>query len=149
MADPFDLDRFVRAQAPVLEQARHELSAGRKRSHWMWFVFPQLQGLGHSDMARRYAIGSLEEARAYAAHPLLGPRLRDCAALVNAVPGRSAHDILGSPDDLKFHACMTLFARAAPEEPVFGAALARFFGGAPHGPTLAGLRPAEDGAAPL
>lgn len=129
MKDPFDLDRFARAQAPVMEQVRRELAEGRKRSHWMWFVFPQLAGLGQSDMARRYALASLDEARAYLAHPLLGPRLRDCAALVNGVRGRSAHDILGSPDDRKFHSCMTLFALADPGAMEFREALEKYFGG--------------------
>ncbi|MFC4169744.1 DUF1810 domain-containing protein [Teichococcus aestuarii] len=141
MADPFDLDRFVQAQAPVIDQVRRELAAGQKRSHWMWFVFPQLRGLGHSGMAQRYGIASLAEARAYLAHPVLGSRLRDCAALMNAVPGRSAHDILGSPDDMKFQSSMTLFAQAAPAEPAFAAALDRFYGGARDARTLAALPP--------
>ena len=110
MPDPFNLDRFVQAQDPVLAQVRAELWAGHKRTHWMWFVFPQLAGLGRSDTARYYALASLEEARAYLAHPLLGPRLIECTNLVNAVEGRSAHQIFGSPDDLKFHSSMTLFA---------------------------------------
>ncbi len=116
MPDPFDLDRFVQAQAPVLSQVRLELSEGRKRSHWMWFVFPQLSGLGHSPMARRYAIASLAEAQAYLEHPVLGPRLTECAELVNKVEDRSIHQILGSPDDLKFLSSMTLFA-LAPSRP--------------------------------
>src|ERR1700685_3939919 len=103
-----DLDRFVDAQDRVFEQVRRELRDGHKRSHWMWFVFPQLSGLGHSPMAQRYAIGSLGEATAYLEHPVLGPRLVECAALVDAVEGRSIGDIFGSPDDLKFHSCMTL-----------------------------------------
>jgi uncharacterized protein (DUF1810 family) len=131
MPDPYDLDRFVRAQDPVLAQVRRELAEGRKRSHWMWFVFPQLRGLGHSAMAQRYAIGSLAEARAYLAHPVLGPRLVECTALVNRVEGRSAHEIFGSPDDLKFRSCMTLFALAQPAAPVFREALEKYFGGAP------------------
>ena len=132
----FDLERFVRAQEPVMADVRRELAAGSKRSHWMWFVFPQLDGLGHSDMARRFAIGSLAEARAYLAHPVLGARLRDCAALVNAVPGRSAREILGSPDDLKFRSSVTLFAAAGPGEAVFAESLRRFFGGVPDPATL-------------
>lgn len=132
MADTFDLARFVRAQDPVLEQVQEELRAGRKRSHWMWFVFPQLRGLGHSPMAQHYGIGSLDEARAYLAHPVLGPRLIACTDLVNAVEGRSAHAIFGSPDDMKFHACMTLFHAASPETAAFGTALMRYFGGTPH-----------------
>ncbi len=134
MAD-FDLERFVRAQEPVLSDVRRELAAGRKSSHWMWFVFPQLDGLGHSDMARRYAIGSLAEARAYLAHPVLGARLVACAGLVNAVVGRSAREILGSPDDLKFRSSVTLFAAAAPEEAVFAESLRRFFDGVPDAAT--------------
>jgi len=130
MSDLSDLERFVEAQDPVLAQVRRELAEGRKRSHWMWFVFPQLAGLGTSPMAQRYAIRSLAEARAYASHPVLGPRLVECTRLVNGVEGRSAHDIFGSPDELKFRSSMTLFARAAPEEPVFRTALDRYFGGA-------------------
>jgi uncharacterized protein (DUF1810 family) len=125
--DPYDLDRFVAAQAPIYAQAAAELAAGHKRSHWMWFVFPQIEGLGASAMAQRYAIGSLAEARAYLAHPLLGARLRECVGLVNNVQGRSAHEIFGSPDDLKFHSSMTLFAAAAPDEPLFGEALRKYF----------------------
>ena len=119
MDDPFELQRFIDAQDPVIDQVRGELRAGRKRSHWMWFVFPQLEGLGHSTMAQRYAIASLAEARAYLAHPLLGPRLRDCSALVRAVEGRDVHQIFGAPDDLKFWSSMTLFDAADPSEPVF------------------------------
>jgi uncharacterized protein (DUF1810 family) len=112
------------------------LRAGAKRSHWMWFVFPQVAGLGHSAMAQRYAIASLDEAKAYAAHPVLGARLRECTALVLAAEGRSVHDIFGSPDDLKFHSCVTLFARAASEEPVFLEALGRCFAGRQDSLTL-------------
>lgn len=129
MADPFNLQRFVDAQAGVYEAALAELAAGRKRTHWMWFVFPQLVGLGSSPMAQAYAISGLEEARAYLAHPVLGPRLLAGTNAVNAVAGRSAHEIFGSPDDLKFRSSMTLFARAAPDEPAFRAALAKFFEG--------------------
>ena len=136
--DPFELDRFVVAQAPVYGAVTAELSAGRKTTHWMWFVFPQIEGLGLSAMAQRYAIGSLAEAQAYLAHPVLGRRLRDCTALVNAVEGRPIRAILGSPDDLKFRSCMTLFAEAA-EEPVFRQALDRYFAGAPDPETLARL----------
>jgi len=130
MPNPFDLDRFVQAQAPVLSQVRLELSEGRKRSHWMWFVFPQLSGLGHSSMARRYAIASLAEAQAYLEHPVLGPRLTECAELVNKVEDRSIHQILGSPDDLKFRSSMTLFALAQQDGPVFRRALHKYFDGA-------------------
>jgi uncharacterized protein (DUF1810 family) len=130
MTNPHNLQRFLSAQAPVIEQVLAELRAGEKRGHWMWFVFPQIAGLGHSDMARKFAIASLDEARAYAAHEILGPRLRECAALVVAVEGRSIGEIFGYPDDLKFHSSMTLFARAVPEEPVFREALQKYFGGA-------------------
>ena len=131
MTDPFDLDRFIRAQAGAYPQAMAELRAGRKRSHWMWFVFPQLEGLGRSDMARRYAIGSLAEARAYLAHPVLGARLRESVEAVNALSDLTAHAVFGSPDDVKFRSSLTLFAQAAPEEPIFRQALERYFGGEP------------------
>src|SRR5258708_3691455 len=111
--DRYDLQRFVGAQAGVYEQACAELRAGRKRSHWMWFVFPQIRGLGSSEMAVRFAISGLEEARAYLAHSLLGPRLRECAGIVVGVQGRTVEEIFGYPDDLKFHSSMTLFDRAA------------------------------------
>ncbi|MFZ4408790.1 MAG: DUF1810 domain-containing protein [Paracraurococcus sp.] len=137
MQDPFELDRFVAAQEPVLDQVRRELREGRKRSHWMWFVFPQLRGLGTSAMAQRYGITSLEEARAYLAHPVLGPRLEDSTALVNAVEERSAEEILGGIDAVKLRSCLTLFAAARPGEGVFTAALARYFGGVPDPRTLA------------
>ena len=136
MSDAFDLDRFVRAQDPVLADVRRELADGRKRTHWMWFVFPQLRGLGRSSTAQHYGVGSLAEARAYLAHPLLGPRLVECTGLVNKVEGRSVHRIFGSPDDLKFHSSMTLFASADPEAPVFREALAKHFGGALDGLTV-------------
>ncbi len=129
MPDPFDLDRFVQAQDPVLAQVRLELADGRKRTHWMWFVFPQLRGLGHSPMAQRYAIASLAEAQAYLEHPVLGPRLTECTGLVLKVEGRSIHQILGSPDDLKFHSSMTLFALAQQHDPVFRRALNKYFDG--------------------
>ena len=115
-----------------------ELQAGRKRSHWMWFIFPQAAGLGHSAMARHYALAGLAEAQAYLAHPLLGARLHECSALALAVPGgASALTVFGSPDDLKFRSCMTLFARAAPAEEIFNACLERYFGGQPDPRTLA------------
>ena len=137
MDDPHELERFVAAQAPVIDAVRDELRAGRKRSHWMWFVFPQLQGLGASSMAQRYGIASLEEARAYLAHAVLGPRLRECCALMLAVPAKDAHEILGSPDDLKFRSCLTLFSLAAPQEAVFRQALQRFYEGEPDARTVA------------
>jgi uncharacterized protein (DUF1810 family) len=128
--DQYHLQRFVEAQTGVYETARAELKAGEKRSHWMWFIFPQIAGLGYSSMAQRYAIRSIDEARAYLTHPVLGPRLRECTALVNDVAGRSLGSIFGSPDDMKFHSSVTLFARAAEEEDnVYRAALARYFGG--------------------
>jgi uncharacterized protein (DUF1810 family) len=135
-ADPYDLQRFVDAQDPVYEQVRAQLRAGRKRSHWMWFVFPQIEGLGSSAMAQRFAIGSRAQAQAYLAHPVLGPRLRECTQLVLAVQDRSIHDILGSPDDLKFRSSMTLFAQVAPQQGVFGEALQKYYGGVPDPATL-------------
>ena len=140
--DPFDLERFVAAQSGVIERVRTELQSGRKQSHWMWFVFPQLVGLGFSPMAQRYAISSLAEARAYLAHPLLGARLRECTELVLAIHGKTAHAIFGSPDDLKFRSCLSLFAEAAPDEIVFNIALAKYFSGAKDPRTLALLRDA-------
>ncbi len=129
MDDPFDLQRFVAAQAATYDRARAELQAGRKRSHWMWFVFPQIAGLGHSAMAVAFAISSLAEAQAYLAHPVLGPRLRDCTQLVNRVEGCSIGDIFGSPDDIKFRSSMTLFSRATADNAVFLQALQKYFGG--------------------
>jgi len=128
MADPDpSLQRFVNAQAPVFDAALSELKSGQKRSHWMWFVFPQLRGLGQSSMAQVYGIGSLEEARAYLGHPVLGSRLKLCAETVLAVEGRSLHEIFGSPDDRKFCSSMTLFARASSNnENVFRQALNRY-----------------------
>lgn len=138
--DAFDLVRFVDAQAPVYAQVQAELAAGRKRTHWMWFVFPQLAGLGRSAMAQRYAIGSRGEAVAYLAHPLLGARLRECSALVLSARGPAIDDILGAPDDLKFHSCMTLFDAVAPAgETLFAQCLQRFFGGERDAATLARL----------
>jgi uncharacterized protein (DUF1810 family) len=139
MADPFDLQRFVEAQERNYDDALAELKAGRKTSHWMWYVFPQIAGLGSSAMAKAYALGSLAEAKAYLAHPLLGSRLRDCVTAVNAVSGRTAHEIFGSPDDLKFRSSLTLFAEAAPEEPLFRQALAAYFAGEADPRTLAAL----------
>ena len=134
----FDLERFVTAQEPVSAAVLEELRVGQKRSHWMWFVFPQLRGLGHSSMAQFYGIGSLAEARAYLAHTLLGSRLHLCTRTVLAVDGRSLHAIFGSPDDAKFCSCMTLFSRAAaPDERVFEQALDRYCGGQADQRTLA------------
>jgi uncharacterized protein (DUF1810 family) len=135
--DPHDLARFVTAQDGALDDARAELRAGRKRSHWMWFVFPQVAGLGSSPVAQHYAISGLDEARAYLAHPVLGPRLRECAELAAAVPGRSASEVFGYPDDLKLRSSMTLFAAADPDAPEFTAVLDRYFDGEPDPRTLA------------
>jgi uncharacterized protein (DUF1810 family) len=139
--DPFDLGRFVAAQDGILPQALSELRAGRKRSHWIWFVFPQIAGLGSSPMAQRYAIASLDEARAYLAHPVLGPRLRESTEAALSGATGSAHDLFGSPDDLKFRSSMTLFAQAAPGETPFAQALDRFYGGERDEKTLERLRP--------
>jgi uncharacterized protein (DUF1810 family) len=135
MTDPFGLDRFVQAQNPVFRAVQGELAQGRKQSHWMWFVFPQVAGLGFSTMSQRYAIGSRAEAEDYLAHPVLGPRLIECTRLVLAVEGRIINAILGAPDDAKFRSSMTLFG-AVSEDPVFGEALARYFAGERDGATL-------------
>lgn len=129
MTDPHDLARFVDAQEGVYPRALAELRRGRKDSHWMWFVFPQLAGLGRSATAQRYAVASLDEARAYLAHPVLGPRLRECAQVVAGTAGRSAEQIFGGIDAVKLRSSMTLFARAAPAETVFSTVLDRFFDG--------------------
>lgn len=139
--DSFDLQRFVDAQQKVYPHVLNELRAGRKTSHWMWFVFPQIAGLGHSAMAQRYAISGREEAVAYLAHPVLGPRLRECTRLVNAVQGRTAHEIFGSPDDFKFRSCVTLFAEVTSENAEFKQALERYYGGVGDEKTLAKLWP--------
>ncbi|MEP6721356.1 MAG: DUF1810 domain-containing protein [Variovorax sp.] len=137
MTGPVDLQRFVDAQAPVFEQVLAELRAGRKRSHWMWFVFPQLDGLGHSAMARSYALASLDEARDYLRHPVLGPRLETCSALVFEATGVPIDTLFGTPDDLKFRSSMTLFAQASPDIELFDACLRKYFGGTPDPRTLA------------
>lgn len=136
-AGSFDLERFVTAQAAVFPAVLAELKAGRKRTHWMWFVFPQLRGLGYSSMANFYGIASLHEARAYLAHPLLGPRLDRCTRIVLDLEDRSLHQIFGSPDDMKFQSSMTLFALAA-ADPVssFHKALDRWCGGVLDAQTL-------------
>ncbi|MDR3508101.1 MAG: DUF1810 domain-containing protein [Caulobacteraceae bacterium] len=138
-ADPFDLERFLSAQAGVFETALEELRAGRKRGHWMWFVFPQLRGLGHSSTAQFYGIASLDEATAYLQHPVLGHRLEAAVAAARSSPGATLQAIFGSPDDLKFCSCVTLFAVASPEGP-YQAALDRWCGGQPDTRTLALLR---------
>ncbi|WP_374674917.1 DUF1810 domain-containing protein [Ideonella sp.] len=134
--DPFDLERFVRAQSAHYDTALAELQRGRKRTHWSWFVFPQLRGLGRSDMAVRYAISGLPEAAAFLAHATLGPRLRACVAAMNRHAGVSATAILGDIDATKFHSCVTLFAQVSPPGTVFHEALAIHFGGQPDGATL-------------
>jgi uncharacterized protein (DUF1810 family) len=136
MDDPHDLRRFIDAQRDAYEQALTELLRCQKASHWMWFIFPQIAGLGHSPTARRFAIRSLDEARGYLAHPVLGPRLKRCAEAVVACGGRTAREIFGSPDDVKFRSSMTLFERAAPDEPVFARALETYFGGARDSATV-------------
>jgi uncharacterized protein (DUF1810 family) len=137
--DPYDLDRFVRAQAPDYDRALSELRAEKKKSHWMWYIFPQLEGLGQSPMSQRYAIKGAAEARAYLDHRVLGPRLRECAAVVNDIVGRSAFEILGSPDDLKLRSCTTLFASVS-DDPVFEQVLEKYFDGQHDEETLRRLR---------
>jgi uncharacterized protein (DUF1810 family) len=137
--DPFDLQRFVDAQARVYHTVLDELRAGRKRSHWIWFVFPQIAGLGSSPTAARYAISSLDEARAYLAHAVLGPRLHECAQLVTGVRGRPITQILGSPDDMKLRSSMTLFARATSDNGDFVAVLEKYYGGEEDPLTVARL----------
>ena len=137
--DPFDLQRFVDAQARVYDTVVGELRAGRKRSHWMWFVFPQLRGLGSSPTAVRFAISSIDEARAYLAHEVLGPRLRECTGLVATIDGRSAEEIFGWPDDMKLRSSMTLFARAADDNDDFVEVLEKFYGGEEDSATVARL----------
>ncbi|GAA4414145.1 DUF1810 domain-containing protein [Quisquiliibacterium transsilvanicum] len=134
-----NLQRFVDAQAPVISTVMAELAAGEKRTHWMWFVFPQLAALGRSGTAKFYGLADLDEARAYLAHPVLGQRLRACTRTVLVHRGSSARAIFGTPDDLKFRSCMTLFGLAAPDEPLFGAALAAFYGGEADAATVRNL----------
>ncbi len=134
--DPFNLQRFVTAQERVFDQVLAELRAGRKMSHWIWFIFPQIQGLGRSPISQGYAISGREEANAYLQHPLLGPRLKNCTQLVLQVEGGSALDILGSPDDMKFRSCMTLFAQVSPDDDIFQRALQKYFDGKPDRLTL-------------
>ena len=129
MTTDFNLERFVDAQIGVYDTALAELRAGHKRTHWMWFIFPQIEGLGHSAMAQRYAIRSGDEAAAYLAHPVLGPRLRACAAAVASHHDRGVDEIFGHPDNLKFHSSMTLFADVAPHEAIFQTCLDQFFDG--------------------
>ncbi len=136
MHDPYNLSRFVRAQEDDYPKALSELRRGRKRTHWMWFIFPQIEGLGDSPTSREYSIKSLAEARAYLAHPVLGPRLIECAEAVLGVEGRSAAEILGFPDDLKLRSSATLFARVAPSGSVFESILQTYFAGGPDAATL-------------
>jgi uncharacterized protein (DUF1810 family) len=139
-ADPFNLRRFVIAQERVYDEVRGELRQGEKTSHWMWFIFPQIRGLGSSPMAQKFAISSAKEALAYLQHPVLGPRLRECTRLVNQERERSLHQIFGSPDDMKFRSCMTLFAHVAPEEKEFAEALNKYCDGQSDPKTLQILR---------
>jgi uncharacterized protein (DUF1810 family) len=134
--DPYELDRFVRAQSETYERALAEIRSGRKRSHWMWYIFPQIDGLGFSAMSRRYAIGSLAEAAAYLSHPVLGLRLRACAEAALGIEGRSAAEIFGSPDDMKLRSCATLFASASPAGSAFHRLLDTYFQGHPDPATL-------------
>jgi len=137
MDDPHELQRFVDAQHPVYARVKEELARGAKASHWMWFVFPQLKGLGRSTMAQHYGIASAQEALAYWGHPVLGPRLKECTELVNAVDGKTALQVFGSPDDLKFCSSMTLFERVVPQEPAFARAIDKYFGGQRDARTIA------------
>ena len=132
----YHLDRFIDAQQTVYEQALAEIRGGRKQSHWMWFVFPQFDGLGFSETSRRYAVKSLDEATAYLAHPVLGPRLLECAEAVLGLEGRSAADIFGSPDDMKLHSSATLFAHVSPDGSVFHRLLDKYFQGLPDETTI-------------
>jgi uncharacterized protein (DUF1810 family) len=136
MKDSHHLQRFIDAQNQVIDQVRVELKAGRKQSHWMWFIFPQLAGLGQSEMARRYSIASIEEAKAYLGHPLLSERLRACTALVNAVEDRSIEQIFDYPDDMKFRSSMTLFAQATSNNAIYLEALQKYFDGEADSLTL-------------
>ena len=135
--DPFDLSRFVAAQDPIYPEALSEIRAGHKRTHWMWFVFPQAIGLGTSPTARHYAIRSMDEARAYLTHPILGHRLRECAESLLRVRGKSASEIFGDPDDMKLRSSMTLFASVAEKDSVFAKVLEQYFGGKPDPLTVA------------
>lgn len=136
MSEANDLERFIKAQDPVYGRVLDELRAGSKEGHWMWFIFPQLKGLGHSQLATFYGISSRDEAEAYLQHPVLGPRLRECTELVNRVTGQSLEEILGYPDDLKFRSCMTLFSIATIEDDIFQQALDKYFGGEPDERTV-------------
>jgi uncharacterized protein (DUF1810 family) len=134
--DPHNLQRFVEAQNPVIEQVKDELRSGRKKTHWMWYIFPQVAGLGRSEMAQLYAISSRQEAEAYLEHPVLGKRLRECTEIVNSIEDSSANEIFGSPDDLKFRSSMTLFDKVAEEPEPFGTALEIYYDGEYDSETL-------------
>jgi uncharacterized protein (DUF1810 family) len=136
MPDPFDLDRFIQAQEPLYPRVIEELRRGRKTTHWMWFIFPQLKGLGRSPTADRYGIASLEEAKSYLQHPTLGARLIECTSLVKGIVGRSAAEIFGGIDCAKFRSSMTLFAEATARDQVFREAITKYFQGEPDGRTL-------------
>jgi uncharacterized protein (DUF1810 family) len=138
--DAYDLQRFVRAQEMNFDSARDELRRGRKTSHWMWYVFPQIEGLGHSTTAQEFAIKSKAEALAYLSHPALGPRLAECTSIANTLDGRSAKEIFGSPDDMKFRSSMTLFHEISPDREIFKEALAKYFGGELDPRTLQRMR---------
>lgn len=136
MTDPFNLRRFVEAQERDYPTVLEELAAGQKRSHWIWYIFPQIEGLGESSMSKKYAISSREEARAYSEHPILGPRLRECTRLAVNVEGRSADQVFPYPDNLKFRSCMTLFGHSATDPAIFRRALLKYFGGKDDQSTL-------------
>jgi uncharacterized protein (DUF1810 family) len=138
--DPYDLNRFIDAQNGIYERAINELGAGQKSSHWMWFIFPQVRGLGHTETSIFFAISSLQEAKAYLEHPVLGPRLRECCELLMQIDGRSISQIFGSPDDLKLRSSMTLFAQASEQNPLFKDVLQRYFDGRVDPRTLGLLR---------
>ena len=144
VSDPFNLERFVEAQGATYSQALAELKAGRKRGHWIWYILPQLAVLGRSGMARHYGLSGVEEARAYLQHPLLGERLRECCRALLAVEGRSAHEMLGSPDDLKLRSCVTLFAQVDTPGSVFEQVLEKYYEGEPDPLTLAHLTSSAD-----
>ncbi len=145
MGDEYDLERFVQAQTNSYPAALAEIKAGRKRSHWMWYIFPQIAGLGFSPMSQRYAIGSIAEARAYLAHPLLGARLIGCVEALLALEGPSAHEVFGTPDDWKLRSCATLFAHVSPADSVFHRLIDVYFAGQPDAKTLRllGLTPGQ------
>ncbi|HIK44768.1 MAG TPA: DUF1810 domain-containing protein [Leptolyngbyaceae cyanobacterium M65_K2018_010] len=140
MSDPYNLGRFVQAQAPIYPEVLAELRQGHKTQHWMWFIFPQIKGLGRSEMAQKFAITALAEAKAYLDHPLLGPRLRECTQIVVGLEGRSAEEIFGSIDSLKFRSSMTLFTQATRQHQIFQAALLKYFAGDPDPRTIGILK---------